>query len=75
MLYFVVHKNYLVMIDEPELSLHMAWQIHYCDWLKELIALQGITMLIATHSPRMFDADFSLTSDLYLQIHAGRAKQ
>lgn len=75
MLYFVVHKNYLVMIDEPELSLHMAWQMHYCDWLKELIALQGIKMLIATHSPRVFDADFSLTSDLYMQIHAGRKKQ
>lgn len=72
MLYFVVHKNYLVMIDEPELSLHMAWQIHYCDWVKELIELQGIRMLIATHSPRMFDADFSLTSDLYMQVYAGR---
>jgi ABC-type lipoprotein export system ATPase subunit len=72
MLYFVVHKNYLVMIDEPELSLHMAWQIHYCDWVKELIRLQGIKMLIATHSPRLFDADFSITSDLFMQVYAGR---
>lgn len=75
MLYFVVHKNYLVMIDEPELSLHMAWQMHYCDWMKELIELQGVRMLIATHSPRIFDADFSLTSDLYMQVYAGRENQ
>jgi len=45
----------IVLIDEPELSLHPQWQIKYLDFLKDLFQDENgqidIQFIIATHSP------------------------
>jgi len=45
----------IILIDEPELSLHPKWQLKYLDFLRELFNNTGdvadIQFLIATHSP------------------------
>jgi ABC-type cobalamin/Fe3+-siderophores transport system ATPase subunit len=44
----------IVLIDEPELSLHPRWQIKYIDFLKDVFSGTGIInvqFIIATHSP------------------------
>ncbi len=44
----------VVLIDEPELSLHPRWQIKYIDFLKDVFGGSGIInvqFIIATHSP------------------------
>ncbi|MCB2262878.1 MAG: ATP-binding protein [Candidatus Thiosymbion ectosymbiont of Robbea hypermnestra] len=50
-LLFRVRPNTLVLIDEPELSLHVAWQKRFLPDLLEIVATAGFDVLIATHSP------------------------
>lgn len=41
----------VIIIDEPEISLHPNWQIDYIDILKNLISsFKGIHIIISTHS-------------------------
>jgi predicted ATP-binding protein involved in virulence len=49
-LIFKVEPNTLVMIDEPELSLHITWQSKFIDELKEIVEHSKFDVLIATHS-------------------------
>lgn len=50
-LIFKVEPNTLVMIDEPELSLHITWQHKFIDELKQIVEHSKFDVLIATHSP------------------------
>lgn len=50
-LLFRVPSNTIVLIDEPELSLHVAWQKGFLAELLEIIGISGFDALIATHSP------------------------
>jgi predicted ATP-binding protein involved in virulence len=50
-LLFHVKPNTLVMIDEPELSLHMDWQERFIGNLEKIIAVSNIDIVLATHSP------------------------
>ena len=50
-LLFRVPKNTIVLIDEPELSLHVAWQKKFLPDLLEIVELADFDALIATHSP------------------------
>ncbi|MCU0091323.1 ATP-binding protein [Pseudomonas koreensis] len=44
----------LIVIDEPEVSLNVAWQQHYTDLImKSLTHAPGTHVLIATHSPHL----------------------
>ena len=50
-LLFRVQPNTVVLIDEPELSLHVGWQKKFLPDLKQIVALSGFDALVATHSP------------------------
>lgn len=50
-LLFKVKPNTLVLIDEPELSLHISWQKGFMEDLLEIIRLAHFDVLMATHSP------------------------
>lgn len=50
-LLFRVPSNTIVLIDEPELSLHVAWQKRFLSDLVDIVKLAGFDVLIATHSP------------------------
>ena len=50
-LLFRVPSNTIVLIDEPELSLHVAWQKRFLSDLVDIVKLSGFDALIATHSP------------------------
>jgi len=50
-LLFKVKPNTLVLIDEPELSLHISWQKGFMDDLLEIIRVAQFDVLMATHSP------------------------
>lgn len=50
-LLFKTTPNTLVLIDEPELSLHVSWQRSFLDDLLEVIKLAHFDVLLATHSP------------------------
>ena len=50
-LLFRVPSNTIVLIDEPELSLHVAWQRRFLDDLLDIVRLSDFDALVATHSP------------------------
>ncbi|WP_143672727.1 AAA family ATPase [Streptomyces sp. b94] len=43
----------LVMIDEPELSLHVLWQSSFVEDLTEISEVAGTYFILATHSPTL----------------------
>ncbi|TNY30805.1 hypothetical protein FHY64_16955 [Pelagovum pacificum] len=48
----VIKNGSLVLIDEPELSLHPEWQVKYIDLLLRTFArYHGCHFVVATHSP------------------------
>ena len=50
-LIFNSRKDTLVLIDEPEISLHLAWQLKIVDELLEIADINNFQTLIATHAP------------------------
>ena len=50
-LLFRVPSNTIVLIDEPELSLHVAWQKKFLPELLTIVQLSTFDALVATHSP------------------------
>jgi len=63
-LIFKSSDNSLVLIDEPEISLHIVWQKAFLNDIKEIIKLQNIDIVIATHSPYIIDERWDLTVNL-----------
>ncbi len=63
-LLFGTSKNSLVMIDEPELSLHVAWQDMLLSDLQEVAQLSDFHILLATHSPQIIGDRWDLTVEL-----------
>ena len=63
-LLFEVKNNSLILIDEPELSLHVSWQKKFIEGLEKMIALNGFDVVIATHSPPLVAEHFDLTVEL-----------
>ncbi len=68
-LLFKVKPGTLVLIDEPEISLHVAWQKEFLNDLTKITELQKINTIIATHSPQIINDRWDLTVDLEELIH------
>lgn len=52
-LLFEIKRNSLILIDEPELSLHVAWQKKFIGDLLSIIQLNKFDVILATHSPQL----------------------
>lgn len=63
-LLFKVKPKTLVLIDEPELSLHVGWQVEFLQDLQEITKLADIDILMATHSPDIINTQWDLTVEL-----------
>lgn len=57
----------LILIDEPELSYHPAWQMDYLKNLQNIVELGKYQIVLATHSPQIFDYHWNYTIDLFRQ--------
>ena len=64
-LLFRAQSGTLVLIDEPELSLHMMWQMNYLKNLTQIAQLRGFQCIVATHSPQIFNSLWSKSVDLF----------
>lgn len=64
-LIFEVSDNSILMIDEPENSLHVAWQNSMIDEIKQLAEVKNIQVIVATHSPVIVGERWSECIDLY----------
>ncbi len=63
-LLFKVKSGSLILIDEPELSLHVAWLVQFLADLQQIIQLASVDVLIATHSPDIIHDRWDLTVEL-----------
>jgi predicted ATP-binding protein involved in virulence len=63
-LLFQVQPYSLVLIDEPELSLHVGWQAQFLRDLQEITKLVNLNVLMATHSPDIIQDRWDLTVEL-----------
>ncbi len=63
-LLFRVQPNTLVLIDEPELSLHVLWQKRFLPDLLEIVKTARFDALVATHSPFIVGSHHSLMVSL-----------
>lgn len=67
-LLFRVPRNTLVLIDEPELSLHVTWQKRFLPDLLEIVKVVGLDVVVATHSPFIAGARTDLMVPLSTEI-------
>ena len=50
-----VKQGALVLIDEPEISLHVAWQLDFIPDVIQIAKLVGFRFIVATHSPQIIN--------------------
>lgn len=53
----------LVLIDEPELSLHIEWQESFLDYLITIQAMNRFQSIVATHSPNIINDHLDLIAE------------
>lgn len=69
-LLFKTNGKTILLIDEPENSLHVAWQSKMLDDYISMSKMTGCQILFATHSPTFINGRWDLTTDLFRQ-HKG----
>lgn len=63
-LLFKSKPSSLILIDEPEVSLHISWQNCFIEDLKEIATLNNLRFIIATHSPDIISNNWDLKVEL-----------
>jgi predicted ATP-binding protein involved in virulence len=63
-LIFKCQSNSLILIDEPEISLHIAWQQEFINELLEICRINDMQAIVATHSPNIVDEHWDLLCDM-----------
>lgn len=63
-LIFETPTDSLVLIDEPEISLHVSWQLEFMSDLARIQSANSFQCIIATHSPQIIQGADDITFDL-----------
>ena len=63
-LLFKVSPKSLILIDEPEISLHLAWQVEFLNDLQTMVKISDFDVIIATHSAYIIGKRWDLTVEL-----------
>lgn len=63
-LIFRAEEKSLILIDEPEISLHISWQNNFINDLKQINKLNKLNVLIATHSPDIIGENWDAKIEL-----------
>jgi predicted ATP-binding protein involved in virulence len=64
-LLFKIEENTLILIDEPEISLHVSWQKAFIEDLLKIAKMQNISVLVSTHSPQIINDRWDYAIDLF----------
>lgn len=63
-LLFEVKDGVMLLVDEPEISLHISWQRMFAEDLKKIVEQKKITAIVATHSPQIVNGNRRIQRDL-----------
>jgi ABC-type transport system involved in cytochrome c biogenesis ATPase subunit len=64
-LLFNAPSHSLVLIDEPETSMHVTWQLDFLHDIESIAKISGLSFIIATHSPDLINDKIDLCVDLF----------
>lgn len=64
----------LVLIDEPEISLHAAWKHAFLEDISLVAALADLQIVLATHSSAIVQGRWDLTEELRFPEFAGESE-
>ncbi|WP_236570759.1 ATP-binding protein [Streptomyces albidoflavus] len=73
MLLFSAEKGALVLIDEPEISMHAAWKHDFLKDIEEVARISDLQILIATHSSAIVHGNWHLVQEFELPDVAERS--
>lgn len=54
-LIFETPERSLLLIDEPEISLHIIWQKTFMEDLQKVVNMKNLNVIVATHSPQIIN--------------------
>lgn len=63
-LIFDVASDVILLVDEPEISLHVIWQEEFMSDLEEIAKVRKQQIIIATHSPQIIGNRWKMCYDL-----------
>ncbi|WP_434965178.1 AAA family ATPase [Brevibacterium casei] len=66
MLLFSARPGSIVLIDEPEISLHASWKHAFLDDIGRVAEIGNLQVIIATHSSAIINGRWDLTEELPL---------
>lgn len=64
MILFKTEPGSLVIIDEPEVSLHVSWQQQLGKTFDDVARVRNLQMIVATHSPSIIHDDWDIAVEL-----------
>ena len=62
---FESSEHTLVLIDEPENSMHMSWILEFPKVIKELCNWTDLQFIICTHNSNIFEQKWDMSQDLF----------
>lgn len=65
-LLFATRPGSLVLIDEPEISMHMSWQHSFLDDVSKVAQGSNLQIIVATHSTGIINGRWDLVEELSL---------
>ena len=64
LLLFKANNGSLVIVDEPEVSLHVSWQQQLGKYIGDVARIREMQVIISTHSPSVIHDDWDKTVEL-----------
>ena len=62
---FGISNGSILLIDEPEISLHVSWQLDFLNDIEEILREKNMQVIIATHSPQIINEHWDNCFDFY----------
>ena len=62
----------MVLIDEPEISLHSSWQLDFINIIEDIRKINDFSLIIATHAFTLINDYWDNTIELAEQYDAQR---
>jgi len=67
LLLFEAKNGSLIIIDEPEISLHVGWQQRLGKTFSDIAKLRDMHMIVATHSPQVIHDSWDMSVELKVE--------
>ncbi|MFF1475642.1 AAA family ATPase [Streptomyces mirabilis] len=64
MLLFSAERGSVVLIDEPEISMHAAWKHSFLEDIAEVAKLSELQIVLATHSSAIINGNWDLVQEI-----------